>query len=89
MQKTEVKKEPKKEYKSLRELILTPPEINYEEYFKDMSKKETPAKEEVKQNIIDKPATSLPEIKLKEEENKVINGVTDDEFFDDFFNDED
>lgn len=51
MQKTEVKKEPKKEYKSLRELILTPPEINYEEYFKDMSKKETPAKEEVKQNV--------------------------------------
>ena len=51
MQKTEVKKEPKKEFKSLRELILTPPEINYEEYFKDMSKKETPAKEEVKQNV--------------------------------------
>ena len=51
MQKTEVNKEPKKEFKSLRELILTPPEINYEEYFKDMSKKETPAKEEVKQNV--------------------------------------
>ncbi len=51
MQKTEVKKEPKKEFKSLRELILTPPEINYEEYFKDMSKKETPSKEEVKQNV--------------------------------------
>ena len=30
-----------------------------------------------------------PKIVLKEEENKVINGVTDDQFFDDFFNDED
>ena len=32
---------------------------------------------------------SQPKIELKEEENKVINGVTDDQFFDDFFNDED
>ena len=30
-----------------------------------------------------------PKIELKEEEEKVINGVTDDQFFDDFFNDED
>ena len=30
-----------------------------------------------------------PDIVLKEEENKVINGVTDDQFFDDFFNDGD
>ena len=28
-------------------------------------------------------------LELKEEESKVINGVTDDQFFDDFFNDED
>ena len=27
--------------------------------------------------------------RTEEEENKIINGVTDDEFFDDFFNDED
>ena len=30
-----------------------------------------------------------PKIELKEEENHVINGVTDDQFFDDFFNDDD
>ena len=43
---------------------------------------------EIKQDI-KQATTPLPEIKLKEEENKIINGVTDDEFFDDFFNDED
>ncbi len=44
--KVEKKKE---EPKSLRELILTPPEINYEDYFKDLDK--APAKEEVKTNV--------------------------------------
>ena len=48
-------------------------------------KLETKPIPEFKQDIKSEP---LPEIKLKEEENKVINGVTDDEFFDDFFNDE-
>lgn len=51
MQKTEQKTEPKKEYKSLRELILTPPEINYEEYFKEVAKNDKPKKEEVKENV--------------------------------------
>ena len=44
--KVEKKKE---EPKSLRELILTPPEINYEDYFKEINK--APAKEEVKNNV--------------------------------------
>ena len=50
-QKEEVKKEQKLPPKSLRELILTPPEINYEEYFKEMSKNEPPKKEEVNKNV--------------------------------------
>ena len=44
------------------------------------------------EEIITKNDTSKniePKIELKEEESKVINGVTDDQFFDDFFNDED
>ena len=45
--KVEKKKE---EPKSLKELILTPPEINYEDYFKEINNK-APAKEEVKTNV--------------------------------------
>ena len=52
---------------------------------KPANKIETKPIPEFKQDIKPEP---LPEIKLKEEENRVINGVTDDEFFDDFFNDE-
>ena len=55
------------------------------EDIKPVNKIETKPVPEFKQDIKSEP---LPEIKLKEEENKVINGVTDDEFFDDFFNDE-
>ncbi len=46
-----VKKESKPEPKSLRELILTPPEIDYEEYFKELNKKDAPPKEEVENNV--------------------------------------
>ncbi len=49
--KTETKTTPKKEFKSIRELILTPPEINYEEYFKDLSKKDAPKQKEVEENV--------------------------------------
>ena len=49
--KTEEKKVEKKEPKSLRELILTPPEIDYQEYFKQVAKSESPKKEEVKANV--------------------------------------
>lgn len=48
--KVEVKKE-EKTPKSLRELILTPPEINYEEYFKEINKPKAPEKEEVDENV--------------------------------------
>lgn len=48
---TTKKKEPEKP-KSLRELILTPPQIDIDEYFKDVRKqKEAPAKEEVQNNL--------------------------------------
>ena len=56
--KVEKKKE---EPKSLRELILTPPEIDYEEYFKEINK--APEKEEVENNveILKKEENSLDE----------------------------
>ena len=49
--KTEEKKVEKREPKSLRELILTPPEIDYQEYFKQVAKPEPPKKEEIKTNV--------------------------------------
>ena len=67
----------KEEPKSLKELILTPPEINYEEYFKDYN---TPNKEEVKTNveILKQEETSLP---VEEEDVQVIKEeVRADEF---------
>ena len=48
VKKEEVKKA---EPKSLRELILTPPEIDYEQYFKELNKKDAPSKEEVNANV--------------------------------------
>lgn len=67
----------KEEPKSLKELILTPPEINYEEYFKDYN---TPNKEEVKTNveILKQEETSLP---VEEEDDQVVKEeVRADEF---------
>ncbi len=67
----------KEEPKSLKELILTPPEINYEEYFKDYN---TPNKEEVKTNveILKQEEISLP---VEEEDVQVVKEeVRADEF---------
>lgn len=36
---------------SLREFLLTPPQVDLDEYFKDLRAKETPAKEEVDKNL--------------------------------------
>lgn len=48
---TAKKKEPEKP-KSLRELILTPPQIDIDEYFKDVRKQnDVPAKEEIQSNL--------------------------------------
>ncbi len=51
-------------------------------------------KEKINDSVIESQTSAVlqskePKIELKEEENKVINGITDDQFFDDFFNDED
>ena len=55
---------------------------NNEVKIKDSKPEEIITKNDTSKNI-------EPKIELKEEESKVINGVTDDQFFDDFFNDED
>ena len=68
--KVEKKKE---EPKSLRELILTPPEINYEDYFKDLDK--APAKEEVKTNV---EILKQEEMNLSEEPPKIEEVHTED-----------
>ena len=46
---------------------------------------------EVNETPVVNDIVSVPDVKieLKDEEPKVVNGVTDDQFFDDFFNDED
>ena len=43
---TQQKKEPEKP-KSLKELILTPPQIDIDEYFKDVRKEQVPEKQEI------------------------------------------
>lgn len=59
--------------KSLRELILTPPEIDIDEFFKDVKKQsEMPAKEEVEQSISSiKQEEKEPEQFYREDEFKV------------------
>lgn len=47
---TQQKKEPEKP-KSLKELILTPPQIDIDEYFKDVRKEQVPEKQEINSNI--------------------------------------
>lgn len=47
-------------------------------------------KQEINEPVVESETSTVsqpmePKIELKEEENKVINGVTDDQFFDDFF----
>lgn len=50
--KEEIKKEVKHpEPKSLRELILTPPEIDYKEYFKNLDTQQKPERKEVQENF--------------------------------------
>ena len=71
--KKENKQEPKNE-------LVT--KQNNEVKIKDSKPEEIITKNDTSKNI-------EPKIELKEEESKVINGVTDDQFFDDFFNDED
>ena len=45
-------------------------------------------KVEQQKNILENPNLNVPNIELKEESPQTINGITDDQFFDDFFNDE-
>lgn len=45
-----VPKEPEKP-KSIKEYILTPPQINIDEYFKDVKKEDAPAKSDVEKNV--------------------------------------
>lgn len=52
---------------------------------KESEKFATTEQESIKMNDIVK---DLPKIEIKEEVPKVVNGITDDQFFDDFFNDE-
>ncbi len=52
--------------KSLKELLLTPPEINIEEYFKDVKKEQVPAKTEIQNNF---DALKRDEIQLEDTEN--------------------
>ncbi len=48
----EKKKTPLEEKpKTLREMILTPPEINIDEYFKDIKKNDVPPKTEIEENV--------------------------------------
>ena len=78
-QKKEEVKQEKVQPKSLREMILTPPEINLDEYFKDFRKQQqTPEVKEVEKNL-----QSLKTEQIPEQEEKVIEQeevVREDEF---------
>ena len=84
--KKETKELPKVEQKSVEK--ITQPNNNN---IKDITTKENTVVKENVSNSNNKEVVNKiePKIELEEEENKVINGVTDDQFFDDFFNDED
>ena len=84
--KKETKELPKVEQKSVEK--ITEPNNNN---IKDITTKENTVVKENVSNSNNKEVVNKiePKIELEEEENKVINGVTDDQFFDDFFNDED
>ena len=81
--KKETKETPKIEQKNVENIV--------QQNNKDITTKENNVVKEISSNSNDKEVVNKiePKIELEEEENKVINGVTDDQFFDDFFNDED
>ena len=85
-EKKETKELPKVEQKNVEK--ITQPNNNN---IKDITTKENTVVKENISNSNNKEVVNKiePKIELEEEENKVINGVTDDQFFDDFFNDED
>ena len=82
--KKETKELPKVEQKSVEKITQT-------NNIKDITTKENTVVKENVSNSNNKEVVNKiePKIELEEEDNKVINGVTDDQFFDDFFNDED
>ena len=85
--KKETKEASKAEQKNVDKIV----QQNNEDNIKDITLKENNVEKETVSDYNSKEVVNKiePKIELEEEDNKVINGVTDDQFFDDFFNDED